>query len=197
MQQKRLILALLISTAILFLWSYLVPVKPPQQPAASPSPQATAQPTGTATNSPVVASTPVSAASPTESANAAPHRIVLIKTPLYEAKLDSRGAEAISWIIKKNKDSQQEIYSVGGDRKTHIPLELVSQEGLKRQPREAPLQLATGEGAVDSLLTSTNYSIEGIDDGTGDAELTLGAGETKRITFLLKDAATGLDVAKT
>jgi YidC/Oxa1 family membrane protein insertase len=197
MQQKRLILALLISTAILFLWSYLVPVKPPQQPAASPSPQATAQPTGTATNSPVVASTPVPGASPAESANAAPHRVVLIKTPLYEAKFDSRGAEAISWIIKKNKDSQQEIYSVGGDRKTHIPLELVSQEGLKRQPREAPLQLATGDGAVDSLLTSTNYSIEGVDGGTGDAELTLGAGETKRITFLLKDATTGLDVAKT
>ena len=197
MQQKRLILALLISTAILFLWSYLVPVKPPQQPAASPSPQATAQPTGSATNSPVVVSTPVPAAAPAESANAAPHRVVLIKTPLYEAKFDSRGAEATSWIIKKNKDSQQEIYSVGGDRKTHIPLELVSQEGLKRQPREAPLQLATGDGAVDSLLTSTNYSIEGIDGGTGDAELTLGAGETKRITFLLKDAATGLDVAKT
>jgi len=202
MQQKRLILALLISTAILFLWSYLVPVKPPQ-PEPSPSTQATPQqtvtPQQTATppNAPVAASTPVPAGSPGESANAAPHRIVLIKTPLYEAKLDSRGAEAISWIIKKNKDSGQEIYSVGGDKKTHIPLELVSQEGLKREPREAPLQLATGDGAVDSVLTSTNYSIDGVDSGTGDAELTLGAGEKRRITFLLKDGATGLDVAKT
>ena len=197
MQQKRLILALLISTAILFLWSYLVPVKPPQQPAASPSPQVTPQQTATPPSEPVAASTPVPAASPGESANAAPHRTVLIKTPLYDAKLDSRGAEAISWIIKKNKDSQEEIYSVGGAKKTHLPLELVSQEGLKRQPREAPLQLATGDGAVDSLLTSTNYSIAGVESGTGDAELTLGAGEKKRITFLLKDSATGLDVAKT
>ena len=197
MQQKRLILALLISTAILFLWSYLVPVKPPQQPAASPSPQVTLQQTATPPSEPVAASTPVSAASPGESANAAPHRTVLIKTPLYDAKLDSRGAEAISWVIKKNKDSQEEIYSVGGAKKTHLPLELVSQEGLKRQPREAPLQLATGDGAVDSLLTSTNYSIAGVESGTGDAELTLGAGEKKRITFLLKDSATGLDVAKT
>lgn len=196
MQQKRLILALLISTAILFLWSYLVPVKPPQ-PEPSPSTQATPQQTATPPNAPVAAPTPLPAASPGESANAAPHRIVLIKTPLYEAKLDSRGAEAISWIIKKNKDSRQEIYSVGGDKKTHIPLELVSQEGLKREPREAPLQLATGDGAVDSLLTSTNYSIDGVDSGTGDAELTLGAGEKRRITFLLKDGATGLDVAKT
>jgi YidC/Oxa1 family membrane protein insertase len=193
MQQKRLVIALLISTAILFLWSYLVPVKPPQQPATSPSPQATSQQTAT----PVATSTPLPAGSPGEPSNAAPHRTILIKTPLYEAKLDSRGAEAISWIIKKNKDSGQDIYSVAGDKKTHVPLELVSQEGLKREPREAPLQLATGDSTIDRLLISTNYSIDGVDGVTGDSELTLGAGEKKRITFLLKDAATGLDVAKT
>ena len=32
---------------------------------------------------------------------------------------------------------------------------------------------------------------------TGDSELTLAAGEKRRITFLLKDKATGLDVVKT
>jgi len=123
--------------------------------------------------------------------------VVLIRTPLYEAKLDSKGAEAISWIIKKNKDSNREIYSVAGDKRNHVPLELVSQEALKREPREAPLQLAIGDAAVDGVLTSTNYAIEGIDSGTGDSELTLQAGEKKRITFLLKDQVTGLDVAKT
>jgi YidC/Oxa1 family membrane protein insertase len=196
MQQKRLVIALLISTAILFLWSYLLPVKPPQQPAASPSSQAISQQTATPTV-PIATSTPLPAGSPGEPSNAAPHRTILIKTPLYEAKLDSRGAEAISWIIKKNKDSGQDIYSVAGDKKTHVPLELVSQEGLKREPREAPLQLATGDSTIDRLLISTNYSIAGVDGGTGDSELTLGSGEKKRITFLLKDAATGLDVAKT
>src|SRR5882672_1989126 len=196
MQQKRLVIALLISTAILFLWSYLLPVKPPQQPAASPSSQATSQQAATPT-APIVTSTPLPAGSPGEPSNAAPHRTILIKTPLYEAKLDSRGAEAISWIIKKNKDSGQDIYSVAGDKKTHVPLELVSQEGLKRQPREAPLQLAIGDTAVDNLLTSTNYVIEGVDGATGDSELTLAAGEKKRITFSLKDKATGLDVTKT
>jgi YidC/Oxa1 family membrane protein insertase len=196
MQQKRLIFALLISTAILFLWSYLVPVKPPPS-GPTPSTQATPQQTATPSSSPVAASTPLPAGSPGGApVNAAPHRILLIKTPLYEAKLDSRGAEAISWIIKKNKDSGQEIYSVAGDKKTRVPLELVSQEGLKREPREAPLQLATGDAAVDSLLTSTNYAIDG-DSGTSDSEMTLAAGEKKRITFLLNDKATGLDVVKT
>src|SRR6266508_1833822 len=175
MQQKRLIIALLISTAILFLWSYLVPQ--PQQPKPPQTPSTTA--------------TPQQSASPT------PHRVVLIRTPLYEAKLDSKGAEAISWIIKKNKDSNREIYSVAGDKRNHVPLELVSQEALKREPHEAPLQLAIGDAAVDGVLTSTNYAIEGIDSGTGDSELTLQAGEKKRITFLLKDQVTGLDVAKT
>src|SRR2546423_2266521 len=113
MQQKRLILALLISTAILFLWSYLVPVKPPQQPSQpSPSPsQASPQQTITPPNgaiapigpNPGQSPTPVS--SPSEAVNAAPHRTLLIKTPLYEAKLDSQGADAISWIVKKNRDS--------------------------------------------------------------------------------------------
>src|SRR5467141_3556372 len=144
MQQKRLILALLISTAILFLWSYLVPVKPPQPPT-SPSTQASPTQTATPLNTPIAAATPLPTGSVVEPANTAPHRVISIRTPLYEAKLDSRGAEAISWIIKKNKDSNQEIYSVGGDTKTKLPLELVSQEGLKREPRQAPLQLATGD----------------------------------------------------
>ena len=194
MQQKRLIIALLISTAILFLWSYLVPQpqqpKPPQTPSTTATPQQTASPAPSSNPSP----SPVPQA---QSANATPHRVVLIRTPLYEAKLDSKGAEAISWIIKKNKDSNREIYSVAGDKRNHVPLELVSQEALKREPREAPLQLAIGDAAVDGVLTSTNYAIEGIDSGTGDSELTLQAGEKKRITFLLKDQVTGLDVAKT
>jgi len=193
MQQKRLIFALLISTAILFLWSYFV--KPPQ-PVPTPSSQATQQPTAAPTT-PAAASTPLPAGSPSESVNAAPHRIVLIKTALYEAKIDSRGAEPISWIIRKNKDSGREIYSVAGDKNTRAPLELVSQEGLKREPHQAPLQIATGDPTVDSFLASTNYAIEGVEPGTGDSELTLGASEERRITFLLTDKATGLDVAKT
>ncbi len=201
MQQKRLIIALLISTAILFLWSYLVPVQQqkPNPSPQSPSPQAsTPQQTVTPPVGPATVPSPVPAASPAAaSANAAPHRTLLIKTPLYEAKLDSRGAEAISWIIKKNKDTGQEIYSVAGAKSARVPLELVSSEGLKREPREAPLQLVTGDAVVDTLLASANYAIEGVDPGTGDFELTLGADEKKRISFVLRESSTGLDVVKT
>ncbi|MDQ2937406.1 MAG: membrane protein insertase YidC [Acidobacteriota bacterium] len=199
MQQKRLILALLISTAILFLWSYFVPVKPPQpaQPSPSPSAQVTPQATATPQSGPVASVSPTPGASPVEMANAAPHRTILIKTPLYEAKLDSQGADAVSWIIKKNKDSQREIYSVAGDKNSHVPLELTSPKGLERVPPEAPFQLATGDPAVDGLLVSANYAIDGVQSGTSDSELTLGPGEKKQVTFLLKDKASGLDVVKT
>jgi YidC/Oxa1 family membrane protein insertase len=201
MQQKRLILALLISTAILFLWSYLVPVKPPQQssqPSPSPS-EATPQQTITPRNgsiTPIAGQSPTPAGSPSEFANAAPHRTLLIKTPLYEAKLDSQGADAISWIIKKNKDSGRDIYSVAGDKNSHVPLELISPKGLERVPREAPFQLTTGDSAVDGLLVSTNYSIDGVQPGISETELLLTPGEKKRITFLLNDKASGLDVVK-
>jgi YidC/Oxa1 family membrane protein insertase len=200
MQQKRLIIALLISTAILFLWSYFAPV-PPQKPGPtpqSPSPQAsTRQQNATQPGAPATVASPVPSGSPGAAANTTPHRTLLIKTPLYDAKIDSRGAEAISWIIKKNKDSGKEIFSVAGPKSARVPLELVSSVGLKREPREAPLQLATGDAAVDSLLTSSNYSIEGVDQGTGDIELILGPDEKKRVTFVLREASTGLDVAKT
>src|SRR5260370_11822679 len=85
MKQKRLILALAISTAILFLWSYLVPVKPPQnnnQPSSVPSPSLqVGSPQAQATNSPFVQAL-------TTTLPAAPQRTVRIKTPLYEAEFD-------------------------------------------------------------------------------------------------------------
>ncbi len=196
MQQKRLILALLISTAILFSWSYLFPAKPPSQdksgqdaPAASP----TAMPAN-----PIVspAPAPPNSTSATDAAAQVGRRSVRIKTPLYEAKLDSLGADVVSWIIKKNKDSGREIYSVAGDKNNKVPLELISFEGVKRQPREAPLQISTGDGALDMILATTNYQVEGVDSPNGDVEITLSANEKRTITFLIPDNGTGLNVTK-
>src|SRR6266849_8642265 len=182
MQQKRLVIALLISTAILFLWSYLAPVKPP--PTLPPS-QSTSQPTPSAYASTTPA--PSSAVATSVQQNSAPHRTVSVKTPLYEAKLDSEGAAAVSWIIKKNKDSGRDIYSVAGDQRARIPLELISPKGLERQPREAPLQLFTGDAAKDAILTSANYSIASDNSTNADADIVLQPGEKRRLEFVLAD----------
>lgn len=193
MQQKRLIIALLISTAILFLWSYLVPVPKPQpeQPIAQATPQATATPSTQPVPSPQPNPSPVVAA------NLAPRRNIIIKTPLYEVKLDTQGAEAVSWIIKKNKDSGSPIYSVAGNKHSPVPLELVSPQGLKRDPREVPLQLITGDAAVDRALAASTYLVEGVDAGSGDTEISLGDSESRRVTFRFTEPGAGLDVTKT
>lgn len=186
MQQKRLLLALVLSSAILFLWSYFYPVPPPpkQNPGATPSP--TASPTAPQA---ATSSTPAPAAAvQTSAVNIAPQRTLTIRTPLYDAKFDTLGAEPISWIIKKNKNSQAEIYSVAGHKRDKIPLELISPEGLKRQPRLVPLQLQTGDSAFDAVLSSSTYRIEGVDASSGDVDLNLGPNEKKEITFVLEDS---------
>jgi YidC/Oxa1 family membrane protein insertase len=195
MQQKRLILALLISTAILFSWSYFFPPKPPAEvkqteslPATSPTPS----PNPTSTPAPVAADSSAGAVPVAQ----LPHRTLQVRTPLYEAKLDSLGAEVTSWIIKKNKDSGRDIYSVAGSKNKQVTLELISPEGSKRQPRELPLQVVTGDSSLDSVLTNTNYQIEGVDTPNGDVEVVLNGNDQRTITFLLRDSATGLEVSK-
>src|SRR5262245_1356057 len=116
MQQKRLLLALVISSAILFLWSFLYPVSPPKpQPDAAQSPAAS--PSATQSSNSLIP--PAQAASaPVPNVTAAPQRTITIETPLYKVKFDTLGAEPVSWIIKANKNSHgnPEVYSVGGKR---------------------------------------------------------------------------------
>src|SRR5215213_2554110 len=188
MQQRRLLLALILSSAILFAWTYFYPVQPPknQQPGASPAPSATVTPAG---SQPIASSSPAAAPSaPAPNVSEAPQRTITITTPLYETKFDTRGAEPVSWIIKTNKSSKTEIYSVAGSKRDKKPLELISPEGLKRQPRQVPFQLQTGDATLDALLASTSYRVEGVDNASGDINLDLAAGQKKELTFVFEDA---------
>ena len=186
MQQKRLLLALILSSAILFLWSYFSPVPPPTpQPGATPSPSASPSATQTATSD--IQAAPAIPA-PTPNLSAAPQRTITIRTPLYDAKFDTLGAEPVSWIIKANKENGTEIYSVGADKSQKKPLELISPEGLNRQPRLVPFQLQTGDAALDSALSSSTYKVEGLDQASGDVDVNLSPGEKKELTFVYEDA---------
>ncbi|HYE64221.1 MAG TPA: membrane protein insertase YidC [Pyrinomonadaceae bacterium] len=196
MDQKRFIIALLISLAILLGWNYLFPIKTPpqnnandsvaqQQPTASPPDLAPTTATTNQQPSPIepVASDP----------DTTPQRKILVRTPLYDVELDSRGAVARSWVIKKNKDTGRDLYSVAGDKHNPQPLQLVSPEGLKRG--EMPLRLITGDPSVDAALASKNYKVNGVESEDGDLTIDLTSGE-RRLDFLLHDDATGLDVIK-
>lgn len=195
MQQKRLVLALLISTVVLIGWNYLFPTKSTQTPntnthsssSPSPSPAATVQ-------SPTPAA-PAPQATPT-AAETVRQRVIVIKTPLYNAKFDTQGAIATSWILKKNKDNGSPLWSAGGNKNQQIPLELISQEGLKRVPREAPFDLFTGDRSLDNLIAGKNYDVDGYPDSGGDVEINLAASEKKRLNFILRDAANNIEVMK-
>ena len=46
-------------------------------------------------------------------------------------------------------------------------------------------------------MGARNYNVDGYPDTGGDVEINLGANEKKRLTFLLRDSATNLEVVKT
>jgi YidC/Oxa1 family membrane protein insertase len=121
--------------------------------------------------------------------------MLTVRTPLYEAKFDTLGAEPVSWIIKVNKNNNREIFSVGGRKEDRVPLQLISSEGLARQPRVTPLQLQTGDATLDYALSSSTYKVEGVDQPNGDIDVNLGAGQKKELTFVLEDAS-GVQVRK-
>lgn len=188
MNQKRVLLALILSSTILIAWSYFFPpVKPPQnpQPGASASPTATAaaSPAGQTANANPTPSTPVQVTNLT----AAPKRTITIETPYYVAKFETLGAEPVSWVITKNRHSKSAIYSVKGKKSDKIPLELISSEGLNRQPRLVPLQLETGDATLDHLLRSATYRVEGVDNPEGDVLIKLDGQQKKDLTFVFDE----------
>src|SRR6266480_6458552 len=114
-QQQRFVLALVASAAVLILWSYLFPpAKPPlnananananTQPSAPGSPQPTSQTTAQAKPSVTPATAPA-APSPAPAVDNTPQRKLHIVTPLYEVTLDTRGAVATSWIVRRVRRS--------------------------------------------------------------------------------------------
>ncbi len=193
--QKRFILALLISTAILIVWTYLFPVKPTQPNNNSNTQQAA--------NSPTPAQQPESTPSQSQqqpqpqteaAADTTPQRKIIIKSPLYEAELNTQGVVATSWVIKKNKASGGPLYSVGGSRENPLPLQLISQEGVRRG--EAPLRVITDNEDVNKILSSRNYKLNGVGDDSSDVVVDLPSGE-RRLEFTLHDEATHVDIIKT
>ena len=194
MQPKRLALALLISAAVLIGWNFLFPIKNQQNTNINPQNSSSSSPSPVASQTPTkAAATPVASATPAQSVR---QRTVVIKTPLYDAKFDTQGAVATSWILNVNKDNGRKLHSAGGNKNNIIPLELISQEGLKHVPREAPFDMVTGDVSFDGLLAGKNYEVEGYPDSGGDLEIKLAPNEEKRLNFVIRDSGNNFEVSK-
>jgi YidC/Oxa1 family membrane protein insertase len=206
MEQKRLLLAFVLSAAILFGWAYFIQRPQPQPNGANAPAQQT-------TNSDSAKPQPTSSspsASPTQQTTATitpdttlQHSITVL-TPLYEVKLDSRGAVATSWIIKRNKITGRELRSVAGDKNNYNQLQLIPSEqtdqslpdNLRQDARSTPLRISTSDANLDTLLATKNYQIDGVNVANGDAQVNLAPHEERLITMTLRDEATGIEVVK-
>ncbi|MBA2502451.1 MAG: membrane protein insertase YidC [Pyrinomonadaceae bacterium] len=202
MEQKRFLLALVLSAAIIFVWQYFVAQNLPETNEASRPEQransTTSQPTPAVTQpqAPVAeASAPESNVAPSD----APPQTIVVSTPLYEVEFDNQGAVATSWILKKykDKDSDRPLYSVGGTKESQMPLQLIPPRAKEQNPREVPLRLLTGDTSLDSVLNSRNYGVSGVSLENGRSVVEIREGEQRQLEFTLQDAASGLNVTKT
>ncbi len=178
-------MAATLSLGLLFAWSYFFPVKKAEIPAANANANVAAQP-----SAPLPA--PVATYAVPADAGNSPSKFVTIKTPLYQVKFDTRGAVPTSWILLRNKTSENDIplYSVAGLFKDEIPLELISPEGLKQTPRQTPFRVISGDASIDAVVNEKNYT------ANVDGDIELKDGESKQVEFTLKDDS-GLEVTKT
>ena len=110
-------IAAVLSMVVLFGWSYFfTPPKPPAETANTAANANSAPvPTQATLNSPVPQQTAPETAAATP--DTTPNRQITIKSPLYEVKLDSKGALATSWILLKNKSEKAEypLYADGSN----------------------------------------------------------------------------------
>jgi len=199
--QYRFLIAGVLSLIVLFGWSYFFAPKKPTPDANTAANANTAASNANASTAnaqqPVVAAPATPAPQPQAETAATtpdttPNKLITIKTPLYEVKLDTKGAVATSWILLKNKSPKEErpLYADGSTASNEKPLQLISPEALKRAPQEVPFRLSTDDQAVNSIINDRNYTVSAEQD-----TIELADGQEKQIDFTLKDAS-GVDVTK-
>jgi YidC/Oxa1 family membrane protein insertase len=187
--QSRFLTAAALSMAVLLSWQYFFS---PQRPAEDPNAANTAaNVTQQATPQPAAEAPKIDPATVTP--DTTPARTIKIRSPFYEVTLDSKGAVATSWIILKNRSPKSEfdVYADGSSAGNEKPLQLISDEALKSDPREVPFRLSTGDAALNSILNGRNYAIS-----AEEGEVTLAEGEERVIDFTLTDPS-GIEVKKT
>ncbi len=183
--QSRFLIAALLSMAVLTGYSYFFAPTVPVNDNTNVAQTNTANTNTEATPAPEPEKTPEPETEAAEVKDDAPNRTITIKTPLYEAKIDSKGAVATSWVLllndSENKDERKPQYAQGSTKENKIPLELISPEGLKREPRQVPFKLVTGDQNLDKTLNERNYSVS-----VNEEKIELSGNESKQVDFTLK-----------
>ncbi|GIU82758.1 MAG: membrane protein insertase YidC [Pyrinomonadaceae bacterium] len=170
--QARILLATALSMLVIGLWSYFFAPEPPKE-----------KPKETTTQQADVAEKPsesLSEQTTIKPVNTAPNRTITIKTPLYEAKFDSKGALATSWVLIKNVHDQHEklLFANGSDGTSGNPLQLISQKAL--ETRQLPFRLVSNRADLEAFLNESTYEVL-----TDSENIELKGSESKQIDFRL------------
>ncbi len=196
--QFRFMLAAGLSMAVLFGWSYLFPTPQPETGDTNANVAQVNSNTATPPPAETVQQKPAETPQPSQlnsNPDTNPNKEITIKTPLYQVKLDSKGAVATSWVLLKNISVQDSngrlLFADGSTAENQKPLELVSPDGLKREPREAPFRLSTGDQALDGFINDRNFQVSATQEN-----VELSGDQTQQIDYVLKDDVNGLEVTK-
>jgi YidC/Oxa1 family membrane protein insertase len=154
--EKRLVIFLVLSVAIVSLFTFFGPAPTPPPPTPAPShiaaPTAAGSPPSSSANAPA---TPEAAETPSHpAATVTPAETVTIDTPLYRASLTTAGGVFTRWELKQYTETVKNSDPV------------VLYPPLDRPPVSAPLSIEIA-GVDSTLLNGTLYHFEG-----GDAQLT-------------------------
>jgi YidC/Oxa1 family membrane protein insertase len=143
--EKRLLLAIILSFAVLFLYQLVfVKKEPPQQPFSEPVIDVNKQ----AEQKPVLepqAEQPEASAEPEfQVTEAETEQDITVDTPLYRAVWSNRGAQLESWKLKKYQNDQKEN------------LELISSRAV--QLNRYPFRLLTEDAEFDKMINTAHYA---------------------------------------
>jgi YidC/Oxa1 family membrane protein insertase len=158
-QNRRLLLFLILSAAVLLVWNLLVPPQRPQMRPAGPD-SAAAAPTTAAAPAPPPASAPGAG-----QAEAVPERMVTVRSPLYEYRFSTRGASLDAATLLRYESYVQRGGSVQLVPRTARDV-LASRVVAGRDtfdfrnvsfaPSADRLELRTGDAPRQLTFTSTN-----------------------------------------
>lgn len=174
---------------VLFAWSYFyAPTRPPVDTNSNTQ---TAN-TNAAQTQPLQPTQALPTPLPEAAADTTPNRQLTIRSPLYEVVLDSKGAVATSWILRRNRTPKADrpIYADGSNGTENIPLQLISQQALEQNPRDVPFRLMTPDPALATYVNDRNYQFS-----TSEDTIELAEGEERAVDLILADAS-GVEVKK-
>jgi len=182
MDRFRLLIAMLISAAVLIGWpvmmNYFSPPPPPEEFTQLQPETESQQPAGDAL--PVKPAEPAAQQAPTATqteTTSVAQREFTVDTPFWTIRFSNRGGVATSWILKREKiDNIDRELKAADDE----PLELVPQNEV--EALGAPLRLyLPWTPEIAAQLNHVNFEVSGIDSGSNNVDLK--SGQKASLTF--------------